>query len=446
MLRDMRGFLDLLGRAEELLSVPTELSADQEISAAIREVEEKTGKALFLPHLKDYPFSLVGNLFGDRRRIALAFGDPPDLLSAYAERRKAPIPPMTLADGPVREVVHKGKIDLRKLLPALIHHEGDAGPYLTSAVAVARDPETGKLSAGIHRVQFKGENRFGILLNNPPIAAFFRKAEARATPLPIALVIGADPLTFLASIVRAPDENKFFIAGGLRANAVEMVRCLNSDLEVPAHAEFVLEGEVFPGVRETEGPFGESSGYYLTFESPVGRISSVMHRKDAIYHALVPFSREDSTLIEFLSEAELLPVLRQKFPLLVRIHFPARTLGLTVLASVRAMPHVEVQALIRALWDAMPIAKNVMVVDADVSLNGGDDLWWALSTRLDADNGLLLEKGARAMAIDPSARSGVATRMGIDATVGAEAETRLRRVKVADSARARVRELLSSYL
>ncbi|MBI2088094.1 MAG: UbiD family decarboxylase [Deltaproteobacteria bacterium] len=446
MLQDMREFLELLGRARELLSVPAELAADQEVSAAIREVEEKTGKALFLSRLKDYPFPLVGNLFGDRRRIALAFGDPPDLLAAYAERRKERIPPVNIADGAVMEVVHKEKIDLRKLLPALIHHEGDAGPYLTSAVAVARDPETGKLSAGIHRVQLKGENEFGILLNNPPIAAFFRKAEARSTPLPIALVIGTDPLTFLASVIRAPDENKFSIAGGLRSSAVEMVRCLHSDLEVPAHAEFVLEGEVFPGVRQTEGPFGESSGYYLTFESPVGRISSIMHRKEAIYHALVPFSREDSTLVEFLWEGELLPALRRKFPSLVRIHFPPRTLGLTVLAAVKSMSHVEVQMLIRELWDAMPIVKNVVVVDADVALAGGDDLWWALSTRLDADKGLLLEKGARAMAIDPSARSGVVTRMGIDATVGAEADARLQRVKVADNVRAKVRGLLSPYL
>lgn len=442
----MREFLELLGRAEELVRVPAELAADQEVSAAIREVEQKTGKALFLSRLKDYPFSLAANLFGDRRRIALAFGEPPDLLAAYAERRKEPLAPVRVADGPVMEVLHREKMDLRELLPALIHHEGDAGPYLTSAVAVARDPESGKLSSGIHRVQLKGENGFRILLNNPPIAAFLRKAEARSAPLPIAFVIGTDPLTFLASIIRAPDENKFSIAGGLRSHAVEMVRCLHGDLEVPAHAEFVLEGEVLPGVRETEGPFGESSGYYLTFESPVGRILSVMHRKDAIYHALVPFSREDSTLIEFLSEAELLPRLRSRFPSLVRIHFPPRTLGLTVLAAVRAMPHGEVQSLTRALWDALPIAKNVVVVDADVSLDGGEDLWWALSTRLDADKGLLVERGGRAMAIDPSTRSGVVTRMGIDATVGAEADARWRRVKVADSVRERVRGLLSSYL
>lgn len=446
MLRDMREFLDVLTREDELLSVPEELATDQEVSAAIREVEEKTGKALFLPRVKDYPFPLVGNLFGDRRRIALAFGDPPDLFTAYSEGRKQPIPPVIKADGAVKEVVCREKIDLGRLLPALVHHEGDAGRYLTSAVAVARDPETGMLSAGIHRVQLKAGNKFGILLNNPPIAAFFRKAEERSQPLPIAFVVGCEPVTFLSSIIRAPQENKFSIAGGLRTRPVEMVSCLTSNLEVPAQSEFVLEGEILPGIREKEGPFGESSGYYLAFESPVGRILSVMHRKDAIYHALVPFSREDSTLMEFLWEAELLPGLKKKFPSLVRVHLPPRTLGLTVLASVMPTAHAEVQALIRELWDAMPIAKRVVVVDADVSLDGGEDLWWALSTRLSADNGLLVERGGRAMAIDPSAEGGPVTRLGFDATVGAERGGRFRRVKVADSVRERVRGLLSSHL
>ncbi|MBI4487927.1 MAG: UbiD family decarboxylase [Deltaproteobacteria bacterium] len=446
MFQDLREFLQLLQREGEVLTVATELSCDQEVSAAVREVEEKTGKALYLSQVSNYSFPLLGNLLGDRRRVALAFGNPPDLLSLYGERRKELIPPTRVPDGPVREVVHSHDIDLPRLLPALIHHEGDAGPYLTSAIAVARDPETGKLSCGIHRVQLKGGNKIGVLLNNPPIAAFFRKAEARSQPLPIAFIVGCDPLTFLSSVIRAPEGEKFSIAGGLASRAIEMMRCLNSDLEVPAHAEFVLEGEILPGVRETEGPFGESSGYYLTFESPVGRISSVMHRKDATYHALVPFSREDSTLIEFLWEAENLPLLRQKFPSLVGIHFPPRTLGLTVLAAVRPMPHPEVKALIRSLWDAIPIAKNVVVVDSDISLEGGEDLWWALSTRLRADEGLWLEKGGRAMSIDPSAQSQSVSRLGIDATVSAGEVERYRRVEVAEAVRKKVTHLLSPYL
>ena len=446
MFRDLREFLQLLKRAGELLTVAAELSPDQEISAAIREVEEKTGKALYLPQLKGYPFSLVGGLLGSRRRIALAFGNPPDLISLYQERRKQLISPVSAADGPVREVIRGDDIDLPRDLPALIHHEGDAGPYLTSAVAVARDPESGRLSCGIHRVQLKGGNKIGVLLNNPPIAAFFRKAEALSRPLPIALVIGCDPLVFLSSVIRAPEEDKFAIAGGLASRPIEMVRCLNHDLEVPAHAEFVLEGEILPGIREKEGPLGECSGYYMQFESPIGRITSVMHRKDAIYHALVPFSREDSMLIEFLWEAENFPILREKFPALVRIHFPPRSLGLTVLAAVKPTSHGDVKALVRALWDAVPIAKNVVVVDAGVSLEDDRDLWWALSTRLRADDGLWLEKGGRGMSIDPSAQGRPVTRLGIDATVGAEVSERYRRVEVAKGVREKIGRVLKPYL
>ncbi|MFQ5682239.1 MAG: UbiD family decarboxylase [Candidatus Binatia bacterium] len=446
MFRDLREFLNLLQLEGEVLKVPVGVSCNQEISAAIREVEEKTGKALHLSQVEGHSFSLVGSLLGNRRRIALAFGNPENLLSFYGARRKELIPPIRVTDGPIMEVVQRESIDLPRLLPALIHHEGDAGPYLTSAIAIARDPESGKLSCGIHRVQLKGGDKIGILLNNPPIAAYFRKAEARSQPLPIALVIGCDPVTFLSSVIRLPEGEKFAVGGALASRAIEVVSCLNSDLEVPAHAEFVLEGEILPGVRETEGPFGETSGYYMTFESPVGRIFSVMHRRDAIYHALVPFSQEDSTLIEFLWEAENLSHLRQKFPSLVRIHFPPRTLGLTVLAAVRPMPHAEVKTLIRALWEAIPIAKNVVVADADVSLEGGGDLWWVLSTRLHADENLWVEPGGRAMAIDPSAHGKTMTRVGIDATALTDGSERYRRVEVAERVRRKVSRLLNPYL
>jgi len=447
MFRDLREFVDLLQREGELLTVTADLSPIQEISAAIREVEERKGKALRLPQVKGYPFSLIGSLLGHRRRVELAFGNPPDLLALYAERRQQLIPPKLVNDGPVKEVVHSHIIDIPKLAPVLTHHEGDVGPYLTSAIAVARDPETGKLSCGIHRVQIKGGDKIGILLNNPPIAAYFRKAEANHKPLPIAFVIGCDPLTLLSSVIRAPEGEKFAMAGGLATRPIEMVRCVTSDLEVPAQAELVLEGEILPGIRETEGPFGESSGYYLTFEGPVGKISAVTHRKDPIYHALVPFSGEDSTLSEFLWEAENFPRLKQKFPSLVRIHIPPRSLGLTVLAAVEPMPHTDVRGLIQAIWEIMPIAKNVVVVDADVPLEGGADVWWALSTRLRADEGLWTEKGGRGMGIDPSVQAGQPVpRMGVDATAMAEDAVLFRRVDVAKEVRERVSRILKPHL
>jgi len=447
MFRDLREFVDLLQREGELLTVPEELSPDQEITAAIREVDKRKGKALRLPQISGYPFSLVGNLLGHRRRVELAFGKPKDLLALYAERRKQLIPPKLVNDGPVKEVVHSQHIDIPNLAPVLTHHEGDVGPYLTSAIAVARDPETGKLSCGIHRVQIKGGDRIGILLNNPPIAAFFHKAEANNRPLPIAFVIGCDPLTLLSSVIRAPDGDKFAMGGGLASRPIEMVRCVTSDLEVPAHAELVLEGEILPGVRETEGPFGESSGYYLTFECPVGKITAVTHRKDPIYHALVPFSGEDSTLSEFLWEAENFPQLKQKFPSLVRIHIPPRSLGLSVLVAVEPMPHSDVKALIQAVWEMMPVAKNVVVVDADVPLEGGADVWWALSTRFRADTGLWSEKGGRGMGIDPSVQAGQPVpRMAIDATAMAEDPALFRRVDVAKAVREKVSRILRPYI
>jgi len=156
MFNDLRGFIDLLEKKDDLIQVPVELSPNQEAAAAIRLVEESSGKAASLSKIKGSPFSMVGSLLGHRRRVELAFGNPPDLLALYAERRKQLIPPKLVSDGPVREIVHNRPIDIPEIVPVLTHHEGDVGPYLTSAIAVARDPETGILSCGIHRVQIKG--------------------------------------------------------------------------------------------------------------------------------------------------------------------------------------------------------------------------------------------------------------------------------------------------
>jgi len=173
----------------------------------------------------------------------------------------------------------------------------------------------------------------------------------------------------------------------------------------------------------------------------------VTHRKDPTYHALVPFSGEDSTLSEFLWEAENFPQLKQKFPSLVRIHIPPRSLGLSVLVAVEPMPHRSVKALIQAIWDMMPVAKNVVVVDADVPLEGGADVWWALSTRLRADEGIWSAKGGRGMGIDPSVQAGQPVpRVGIDATAMAEDPVLFRRVDVANAVREKVSRILKRYL
>ena len=134
MFRDLREFLNQLKREGDLLTVPAELSPDQEVAAAVREVEESTGKALHLTRVKGYPFSIVGNLLGHRRRISQAFGNPHDLTALYGERRKRPVPPVLVNEGPVQGVVHGDPIDLPGLLPALTHHSGDAGPYLSRMI------------------------------------------------------------------------------------------------------------------------------------------------------------------------------------------------------------------------------------------------------------------------------------------------------------------------
>src|SRR3972149_4271544 len=262
---DLRSFISGLDEAGEIVKVETELSSDFEIAAALRYLDRRNDKAILFKQVKGCNVPIVGNLFQSYRSIAAAFGidDHRKVSDEYRKRSGARIKPEIQKSGPVKEVILKEDIDILRVMPVLTHHEKDAGPYFSSAVTIARDPQTGISGMGIHRIQVKRKNRIGIYLGSPPLSRFLSLSEARGIPLEIAIVIGMDPLTFLASITYAPEGiDKFDLAGGLRGKPVELVRGETVDIEVPRYAEFVMEskmrspGTSRPGAsRRSSGPF-----------------------------------------------------------------------------------------------------------------------------------------------------------------------------------------------
>ena len=298
MFSDLNGFIRHLEDHGELVRVKERLSPLHEIPAAIRFIDQKWRSAALFEEVQGYDVPVIGNLLGNRKRLEMALSAGDDLITQYLNRTNRPIKPVIRKEGPVKEVVLTGHIDILKSMPVLTHHEKDAGPYLTSAVTIAKDPDTGVRGMGIHRIQVKGKNRVGILLASPPLSHFFKRFEERGKPMEVAIVVGMDPITFFSSVIWAPKGiDKFDLAGGLKGEAIELVSCESVDLEVPARAEFVLEGKVLPNKREKEGPFGESTGVYLTYDNPVAEIDVITHRQTPIYHALMPFTNEESVLM-----------------------------------------------------------------------------------------------------------------------------------------------------
>jgi 2,5-furandicarboxylate decarboxylase 1 len=354
----------------------------------------------------------------------MALGVTTDRLNdQFQTALKNPVKPKMVTKATVQEVVIKHNIDICHTIPVLTYHKNDAGPYMTSAFTVAKDPDTSIRGMGVHRIQVKGKDTVGIYLANPPLTHFLVRAKQQDRPLEVAIIIGADPLTFLASIVSAPkDIDKFDIAGGLAKTPVELVKCETVDLEVPASAQFVLEGHITSQHCEKEGPFGEESGYYITAISPVVKITAITHRTRPVYHALVPASGEGRALISLLREPSI-PEIQQSLPCVQKLHF--RSSGI-VIAQIRKSTQQDVTDTIDCVLNRQ-FARLVIVIDEDVDITDPAKVDWALGTRVRFDRDVVIKKDLPGKSIIPSNTKSErdtdlarlvsrASKMGIDAT------------------------------
>jgi 2,5-furandicarboxylate decarboxylase 1 len=441
--RDLRGFLDDLG--DELIRVGEPLDPKFEIAALLREAQGR-GRAVLFERVAGHPGArIAGNLLCSRRLAARALGtEEARLVETYVERSTRSVPPLRAKEVPAQEVVHRQPRDIASLLPLLTHHERDAAPYLTCGVVLARDPQSGMRGMGVHRMMFKGGNRFGILLANPPLSHYLANAERAGRPLEVAVALGVDPAILIASVVKTgplgPD--KMAIAGALAGAPVELARALTVDVEVPARSEVILEGRILPGVREPEGPFGENTGAYFTNESPLIEVSALTHRRDFIFPALVPWSADVDTLLTLAGGAELLGRLQGLVHGVVDLELVPGTSSFAAVVAVRNCPSHEVRRLIHLALNLDRRLKVLTVVDDDVNLRDPREVAWAMATRYRPERDTVIVTGLEGYIIDPSAAGQSGSKIGFDATRGAGAQ--FDKIAVPPAAAARARAVLAA--
>ena len=456
MFEDMRSFIDYLREEEEVVEVREELTVHHEIGAAIKFIAEKYDSVAIFHKVKGYRAIVAGNLLGARRRLAMAMGvEEVDLPNEYLKRRTSLTKPLVVNRGPVKENILSGDIDIIRAIPVLTHHEKDAGPYFTTGVVISKDPETGIRGMGIHRIQVKGPRILGIFLNTPPVATFLEKAERMGKPLEIAVALGLDPVTFFSSVVWAPEGiDKFDIAGALSAHSISLVKCESVDQEVPATAEFVLEGRLLPGKREPEGPFGESSGYYFTFNNPLAEIEVISHRNEPIYHALMPFAGEEEVLIDFSWQMENKNAFLKSIPGLkdVCLHH----LGSITVAQIAKQKAEDGIRVIKQIFDCGMPNKVIIVVDEDVDIYSHKDVWWAIATRFQPDRDVVIGRDMPGLGIDPSTiqsesiSSGAkvlvttTSKIGLDATKPLGDPDKFERIRIPTEIRRRVERIVGA--
>jgi 2,5-furandicarboxylate decarboxylase 1 len=457
MAEDLRGFLEELQAAQQILEIKEELSTTYEIPAAIKEIDKRLGKAVYFSHVQGYPIPIIANLLGQKKRLALALGINEEILvEEYLRRRNNPIKPTLIPNGPIKDVIVHKDINISKTIPVLTHHQKDVSPYFTSAVTMAKDPETGIRGMGLHRIQIKDNNTIGIFLATPPLSHFLKKAEERNQPLDIAIAVGMDPLTYFASVIWAPEGiDKFDIAGGLKGSPVKLVKAESVDLEIPAEAEFVLEGQIIPHQRDKEGPFGESTGYYFSFHNPVGKIKLISHRKNPIYHALMPFSTEESVLLDLSWELDNLKNIQSNFPNVVKMHL--KSLGELMIIQIAKKSEEDASKLFQALFPTNPFVKLAIAVDPDVDIYDLQEVAWAVATRFRPDRDLTLMQDMPGMMIDPSTGGEERTedlallitktaKMGIDATKPLTETDRYEKIDVPGEVKERIANLIKKYI
>lgn len=446
MFSDLRDFIGYLEEEGELIRVKERLSACHEIPAAMKFIDQKWGSAAFFEEIQGYDIPVIGNLLGNRKRLEMALSAENDLTNHYLNRTNHPIKPVVLDNGPVKEVILGESFDILKSMPVLTHHEKDAGPYLTAAVTMAKDPDTRVRGMGIHRIQIKGPNRVGILLASPPLSHFFKRFEERGKPMEVAIAIGMDPITFFSSVIWAPKGvDKFDLAGGLKGEAIELVKCESVDLEVPARADFVLEGRILPHKREKEGPFGESTGVYLTYENPIAEIDIITHRKNPIYHALMPFTGEESVLMGVSWEAENLRAIQRKFPQVVKAHISPLDFG-KIIVQIDKKSDEDPKQVIDYVLELNPQNKSAIIIDTDVDIYNPKEVAWALSNRFQPDRDVIIRRDLPGSVIDPSANERHYTsKIGFDATRPLGKKEKFEKVRIPENVWSRVRKILEGY-
>ena len=421
----LRRFLEQVqaNNPADLWRIASRMSLEHDVTAIAMELE-RGGRSpvLWFDDVAGSAFPVVANVFGHRDRFAAGLGVPPNRLirdwGEYGERRIAPVLRQT---GPVRDVMATGaEVDLSKL-PIMLHFECDAGRYITNGILIAKDPDTGVRNASFHRMQVNGPNRLGTSLHSRrDLWNYAQRAEERGEDIPVAIIIGAHPTFTFGGLWKGPiSTDEYDVIGGLMGVPLEIAPGITVPVEHPIHAEIVLEGRILAKAREPEGPFAEFTGYASARSTQhVIEVSAVLHKRDALYHDIIPgISDEHTMLLAVPQEARLLKTLHDHYPNVTDVAYPkSGTCRLHAYIAVRRpAPGLARLVAAAAIGDDLSL-KLVVVVDDDVDVHNDSEVLWAMATRMQANPDIDVLRNGMGAILDPSNNNGLTDKMIIDAT------------------------------
>ena len=455
--KDLRDFMAGLEARGELKRISEPVDPNLEITEICDRTLRSKGPALLFENPIGSDVPLLGNLFGTPERVALGMGE--DSVEALREVGKLlaflkePDPPKGIKDAwnslpifkkvldmapkttrsPACQEESWDTVDLSRL-PVQTCWPGDAGPLITWGLVITRGPHKKRQNMGIYRQQVIGPNKTIMRwLSHRGGALDFREwqQENPGEPFPVAVVLGADPATILGAVTPVPDSlSEHAFAGLLRGERTLLGKAMLSDLQVPASAEFVLEGYLYPGEMAPEGPFGDHTGYYNEVdEFPVFTIEKVTHRRNPIYHSTYTGRPPDEPAILGVALNEVfVPILQKQFPEIVDFYLPPEgcSYRMAVVSMKKQYPG-HAKRVMMGVWSFLRqfmYTKFVIVVDDDVDPRSWEDVIWAVTTRMDPARDTTLIENTPIDYLDfASPVSGLGSKMGMDATNKLPGET-----------------------
>lgn len=427
-LNDLGACIAFLEASGNLLRVRTEVDPKHELAGVARRLEG--GKPVLFERVRGSAYPVFTGLLWNRDVVGSLFGLPTarvpfaiaDAIGAWRARPEA-YPSRMRDSAPANEVV-EDKVDLARL-PIPVHALKDGGRYLDSSVVVARNPLTGLPNISIHRMMVTKRDRLTFLIDpGRHLGEYVALAERRGEPLPVTINNGVGLAPWIVSSLPRLGDNKHLIANHLGGRPIDLVRAQTVDVPAYADAQFVIEAEILPGVREDEAPFAEVTGYYGGRDKRwVMRVKAITRRRRPVFHTVLS-GKEVWNAVGFTAEAAIFAAVHAAIPEVTAVHLPHGGCGFyAAVVQVRNPRPGIAREVIHATFRAFRSLQRVVVVDADVDLFDAVDVDWAITTRFDADAGLVVlphEDGHilnPVVRINPDGKGGTVTKVGIDATV-----------------------------
>ena len=450
--QDLRDFIAQLEKRGQLKRITQKIDPNLEMTEICDRTLRARGPALLFENVTGSDIPVLGNLFGTPERVALGMGE--ESVEALREVGKLlaflkePEPPKGMKDAwdklPVfkqvlnmapkvvkkaacQDVIIEGDdVDLGKL-PIQTCWPGDVGPLITWGLVVTKGPTKDRQNLGIYRQQVIGKNQLIMRWLAHRGGALDFRDWCKAHPgerFPIAVALGADPATILAAVTPVPDAlSEYGFAGLLRGSKTEVVQCGNSELQVPASAEFVLEGYLEEGVIADEGPFGDHTGYYNEVDKfPVFTIERITHRREPIYHSTYTGRPPDEPAVLGVALNEVfVPILQKQFPEIIDFYLPPEGCSYRwACVSMKKQYPGHAKRVMLGVWSFLRqfmYTKFVVVCDDDVDIRNWEDVIWAMTTRMDPARDTTIIENTPIDYLDfASPVSGLGSKMGFDAT------------------------------